>query len=73
MSQILNKDPRLGAIRELQCPWCTERNRKPTRRLHGYREDRGWVSVKRVWECSACGHRTPYTPPTANDGVPSVH
>jgi hypothetical protein len=57
MPESSDKLPTLGTIRECICPWCTEKNRKATRRQHTYRETRGWRSVSGWWECSVCGHR----------------
>jgi hypothetical protein len=59
MQDELKRLPTLGATRDLICPRCTERNRRPMRRSHIYGERRSWREVERFWECIACGHKIP--------------
>jgi hypothetical protein len=56
-----------GLTRYLQCPWCTERNQRPTQRLHRYQQKWGWLTLSRWWECSVCGHRLPDRSGRIND------
>jgi hypothetical protein len=49
----------LGTKREFVCVWCTNSNRSPKRRQHGYSQHRVQGKLGFFWECLTCGHLRP--------------